>query len=91
MTQPTKYPSDVIVPEKGWLFFGGFRTTLTTSQWLPSLGGVWQPGPPLYNNVPVHSQCNLQVNITCKGLILVLSIVIQLTKKTVEPNVSKLN
>jgi hypothetical protein len=41
----TAYGSGVVVPNVGWVIFGGRSSCLPTAQELVTLNDNWQPGP----------------------------------------------
>ncbi len=55
------FAGNVVVPSQGLLIFGGEGNSLTTSQNLKSVGGVWETGPQLFEDKPVAHHCVVQV------------------------------
>ncbi len=51
--------SSVVVPNYGWVIFGG--NSLTTTQNLQTLSGNWTAGPNLYQDTRDSSNCVVQV------------------------------
>jgi hypothetical protein len=50
MLTPLTVAASVLVPNQGWLIFGGFGSSLLTTQKLQATSGSWTAGPDLYNN-----------------------------------------
>ncbi len=59
---PSDYAGSVLVPNYGWVIFGGFQNRLLTTQRLQSLSGKWESGPNLYQSKSDWYQCCVQVN-----------------------------
>jgi hypothetical protein len=57
----TKFVGSVVIPNRGFFIFGGDDSNLTYSQNLKSVNGVWEAGPPLFENKPVAHHCAVQV------------------------------
>jgi hypothetical protein len=57
-----QYPSNVVVPSKGWFIYGGyFANYQSYSQHLPSISQPWIQGPLLYLSQQDYGQCIVQV------------------------------
>jgi hypothetical protein len=55
--------TSVLAPNRGWFIFGGYESTLLTSQKLQTLSGNWSAGPNLFQNASDSYLCGVQVNI----------------------------
>ena len=59
----TAYGSGVVVPNVGWVIFGGLYSCLPTAQELVTLDSSWQRGPLLPHFFdPDWFACSVQVN-----------------------------
>jgi hypothetical protein len=66
----TAYGSGVVVPNVGWVIFGGLSSCLPTAQELVALDSSWQPGPLLpVPNDPDYSGCLVQVKVINRGFL----------------------
>jgi hypothetical protein len=54
--------ANVLVPNNGWVIFGGYANTLLTTQKLFTLSDSWITGPSLYQNATDFNNCGVQVN-----------------------------
>ncbi len=61
----TSIGASVLVPNYGWVIWGGYDgTTLShTSQKLQTLSGKWTAGPNTYQNLTDFFNCAVQVNL----------------------------
>jgi hypothetical protein len=59
---PTTVAANVLVPNNGWVIFGGYANTLLTAQKLQTLSGSWTAGPSLYQDLADYFNCGVQVN-----------------------------
>ena len=55
--------ASVLVPNRGWFIFGGYESTLLTSQKLQTLSGNWSAGPNMFQSTYDSYQCGVQVTI----------------------------
>jgi hypothetical protein len=62
MLTPLTVAASVLVPNQGWLIFGGFGSSLLTTQKLQATSGSWTAGPDLYNNENDYEHCGVQVH-----------------------------
>ena len=62
MLSPSGVAATVILPNQGWIIFGGFDNALTTAQKLRTLDGQWEAGPRLYQSTSDYFSCAVQVN-----------------------------
>jgi hypothetical protein len=59
---PALYPSNVVVPSKGWFIYGGyFSNYQNNAQHLSSISSQWTLGPLLYLSQLDYGQCIVQV------------------------------
>ena len=62
MLQPISWAGDVLVPNQGWVIFGGGPKEETTAQKLTSVDGTWEEGPQLFTEGSSdHGLCAVQV------------------------------
>jgi hypothetical protein len=57
----TTIGASALVPNQGWVIFGGYQSSLLTSQKLQSLNGTWEEGPNLFRNDTDNNNCAVQV------------------------------
>jgi hypothetical protein len=62
MLTPLTVAASVLVPNQGWMIFGGFGSSLLTTQKLQATSGSWTAGPDLYNNENDYEHCGVQVH-----------------------------
>ena len=63
-----------MVPNQGWVLFGGYQSTLLTAQKLQYLSGTWKAGPNLYQSTIDSRTCGVQVWIALNSLSFCLSV-----------------
>jgi hypothetical protein len=56
-----QFGGSTVVPDVGMFIFGGEQNTLSTSQKLTSVDGIWEKGPKLFKSASDWGQCVLQV------------------------------
>jgi hypothetical protein len=56
------YPSNVVVPSKGWFIYGGYYSNaVINAQQLHSISSKWTLGPVQFNSRLDFGQCIVQV------------------------------